>query len=76
MVTLVALCAVGAEKILANEIKKLKYSPVENAPGRVVLPPKTLMLCIVQTFAYGQLIGFIFCSVILMLPILILFLKA
>ena len=40
MVTLVALCAVGAEKILANEIKKLEYSPVENAPGRVVFTAK------------------------------------
>ena len=36
MITLVALCAVGAEKILSNEIKKLGYSPVENAAGRVV----------------------------------------
>ncbi|HZK19847.1 MAG TPA: class I SAM-dependent RNA methyltransferase [Treponemataceae bacterium] len=36
MVTLVALCALGAEKVLANEIKKLGYKPISNAPGRVV----------------------------------------
>lgn len=35
MITLVALCALGAEKILANEIKMLGYKPVGNAPGRV-----------------------------------------
>ena len=35
MNTLVALCAVGAEKILANEIKFLGYNPIGNAPGRV-----------------------------------------
>ncbi|MBQ1197578.1 MAG: class I SAM-dependent RNA methyltransferase [Spirochaetaceae bacterium] len=35
MNTLVALCAVGAEKILANEIKFLGYKPIGNAPGRV-----------------------------------------
>ena len=36
MLTLVALCAVGAEKTLAQEIKQLGYSPISNAPGRVV----------------------------------------
>ena len=35
MVTLVALCAIGAEKVLANEIKQLGYKPISNAPGRV-----------------------------------------
>lgn len=35
MNTLVALCALGAEKILANEIKLLGYKPCSNAPGRV-----------------------------------------
>ena len=35
MVTLTALCAIGAEKILANEIKMLGYKPCGNAPGRV-----------------------------------------
>lgn len=35
MNTLVALCAVGAEKILGNEIKHLGYKLKENAPGRV-----------------------------------------
>ena len=33
--TLVALCAVGAEKILGNEIKHLGYKLISNAPGRV-----------------------------------------
>lgn len=32
---LVALCAVGAEKILGNEIKHLGYKLISNAPGRV-----------------------------------------
>lgn len=36
MNTLVALCAVGAEKILGNEIKFLGYKLKSNAPGRVV----------------------------------------
>ncbi len=36
MNTLVALCAIGAEKILGNEIKLLGYKLVSNAPGRVV----------------------------------------
>lgn len=36
MNTLVALCAVGAEKILGNEIKLLGYKLEGNAPGRVV----------------------------------------
>ena len=35
MNTLVALCAVGAEKILGNEIKHLGYKLESNAPGRV-----------------------------------------
>lgn len=35
MNTLVALCAIGAEKILGNEIKHLGYKLVGNAPGRV-----------------------------------------
>jgi putative N6-adenine-specific DNA methylase len=35
MNTLVALCALGAEKILANEIKQLGYKTCGNAPGRV-----------------------------------------
>ena len=35
MHTLVALCAVGAEKILGNELKLLGYKLVSNAPGRV-----------------------------------------
>jgi len=35
MITLVALCALGAEKILGNEIKRLGYKPISNAPGRV-----------------------------------------
>lgn len=35
MNTLVALCAVGAEKILGNEIKLLGYKLESNAPGRV-----------------------------------------
>lgn len=32
---LVALCAIGAEKILGNEIKFLGYKLISNAPGRV-----------------------------------------
>ncbi len=36
MNTLVALCAVGAEKILGNEIKTLGYKLEGNAPGRVL----------------------------------------
>ena len=35
MNTLVALCAIGAEKILGNEIKHLGYKLLSNAPGRV-----------------------------------------
>ncbi len=35
MNTLVALCAVGAERILGNEIKHLGYKLKSNAPGRV-----------------------------------------
>lgn len=36
MNTLIALCAVGAEHILGNEIKFLGYKIKENAPGRVL----------------------------------------
>lgn len=35
MNTLVALCAIGAEKIVGNEIKHLGYKLISNAPGRV-----------------------------------------
>ena len=35
MHTLVALCAVGAEKILGNELKRLGYALAGSAPGRV-----------------------------------------
>jgi len=35
MVELVALCALGAEKILANEIRHLDYKTTGNAHGRV-----------------------------------------
>ncbi|MCQ2612522.1 MAG: class I SAM-dependent RNA methyltransferase [Treponemataceae bacterium] len=35
MITLVALCALGAEKVLGNEIRKLDYKPVQTDPGRV-----------------------------------------
>lgn len=35
MNTLVALCAIGTEKILGNEIKHLGYKLAGNAPGRV-----------------------------------------
>jgi putative N6-adenine-specific DNA methylase len=35
MNTLVALCAVGAEKVLGNEVKRLGYKLSGNAPGRV-----------------------------------------
>ena len=35
MKTYVALCAIGAEKILGNEIKHLGYHLAGNAPGRV-----------------------------------------
>ena len=35
MNTLVPLCAVGAEKILGNEIKHLGYKLLDNKPGRV-----------------------------------------
>lgn len=41
MFTLVALCPIGAEKITANEIKQLGYSPISNAPGRVVYSSNT-----------------------------------
>lgn len=35
MITLVALCAIGTEKILSNEIKQLGYSPCKTSIGRV-----------------------------------------
>ncbi len=35
MIKLVALCSIGAEKILSNEIKLLGYKPLGNSPGRV-----------------------------------------
>lgn len=35
MINLVALCAIGTEKILSNEIKLLGYKTCGNAPGRV-----------------------------------------
>ncbi len=35
MINLVALCSIGAEKILSNEIKLLGYKPLSNSPGRV-----------------------------------------
>ncbi len=35
MMTFVAPCAIGAEKILANELKQLGFSPVGSAVGRV-----------------------------------------
>ena len=35
MITYVALCAIGAEKILGNELKHLGYKLDGNAPGRV-----------------------------------------
>lgn len=40
MDTFVALCAVGAEKILGNEIKKLGYKLAGNAPGQVSFTAK------------------------------------
>ena len=36
MNTFAALCAIGAEKILGNEIKHLGYKLLGNAPGRVI----------------------------------------
>ena len=36
MVNLVALCGIGAEKILSNEIKLLGYKTTGRAPGRVM----------------------------------------
>ncbi|MBR5932381.1 MAG: class I SAM-dependent RNA methyltransferase [Treponema sp.] len=36
MNTFAALCAIGAEKILGNEIKHLGYRLLGNAPGRVI----------------------------------------
>ncbi|MEE1000058.1 MAG: class I SAM-dependent RNA methyltransferase, partial [Treponemataceae bacterium] len=36
MVNLVALCGIGAEKILSNEIKFLGYKTTGKAPGRVM----------------------------------------
>lgn len=39
MITLVAPCAIGAEKVLANELKQSGFVPSGNAPGRVVFTP-------------------------------------
>lgn len=39
MITLVAPCAIGAEKVLANELKQLGFVPEANAAGRVVFAP-------------------------------------
>ncbi|MDR1747901.1 MAG: class I SAM-dependent RNA methyltransferase [Spirochaetaceae bacterium] len=36
MIHFAALCAVGAEKVLANELKQLGYAVSGNAPGRVM----------------------------------------
>lgn len=36
MITLVALCAIGIEKILGNELKQLGYTLISNSPGRVM----------------------------------------
>lgn len=36
MVTLAAPCAIGAEKVLSNELIKLGFFPISQAPGRVV----------------------------------------
>ena len=52
MNTLVALCAVGAEKILGNEIKHLGYKLESNAPGRVSFLA-TMMLFSVQIYAFA-----------------------
>ena len=39
MITLIAPCAIGAEKVLANELKQLGFVPQGNAPGRVIFSP-------------------------------------
>lgn len=39
MITLIAPCAIGAEKVLANELKQLGFVPGGNAPGRVLFSP-------------------------------------
>lgn len=36
MITLVAPCAIGAEKILSNELRQLDFTPISTAIGRVV----------------------------------------
>ncbi|HOF85090.1 MAG TPA: class I SAM-dependent RNA methyltransferase [Treponemataceae bacterium] len=36
MITLVAPCAIGAEKILSNELRQLEFTPISTAIGRVV----------------------------------------
>ncbi|NLM00635.1 MAG: class I SAM-dependent RNA methyltransferase [Treponema sp.] len=43
MQTLVALCAIGTEKILTNEIKLLGFKTCGNAPGRVYFTCKKVM---------------------------------
>ncbi len=39
MITLVAPCAIGAEKVLTNELKQNGFVPGGNAPGRVLFSP-------------------------------------
>lgn len=39
MITLVSPCAIGAEKVLTNELKQLGFVPEGNAPGRVIYSP-------------------------------------
>jgi putative N6-adenine-specific DNA methylase len=39
MITLIAPCAIGAEKVLTNELKQLGFVPEGNAPGRVIFSP-------------------------------------
>ncbi|WP_369413669.1 THUMP domain-containing class I SAM-dependent RNA methyltransferase [Brucepastera parasyntrophica] len=40
MITLAAPCAIGAEKVLANELRHLAFTPVGQAPGRVTFSPE------------------------------------
>ncbi len=40
MITLVAPCAIGAEKILSNELRQYNYTPVYNTTGRVAFTGK------------------------------------
>ena len=41
MSTLVAPCAIGAEKVLSNELKQLDFIPQGTLPGRVIFTPST-----------------------------------